>query len=149
MNLHTRVLRCRQSRGQTVIELWILLVIFGLIGTAVALAVIPELDKARRQQVEMDLELLETALERFASKHDHYPDETRGLRALLEAGNVSSLGSDPWRHDYVYRLRNGAPVILSYGEDGVPGGEGIDADISRQLEPLPVSEPPPVREGSL
>lgn len=149
MNLHTRVQRCRQSRGQNVIELGILLVILGLIGAAVAFAVIPELDKARRQQVEMDLELLETALERFASKHGHYPDETRGLRALLEAGNVSSLGSDPWRNDYVYRLRNGAPVILSYGEDGVPGGEGIDADLSRQLKPLPVSEPPPVREGSL
>jgi general secretion pathway protein G len=149
MNLHTRFQRRRQHRGQTVIELRILLIIFGLIGAAVTLTVIPRLDEARRHRAENDLAYFESALERFARKHGRYPDETEGLRVMEEARAVNAPARDPWRNDYVYRLQDGAPVILSYGEEGVPGGDGIDADISRQLEPMLFSEPPPARKGAL
>ena len=41
---------------------------------------------------------------------------------------------DPWGRPYIYRLaQNGGGFeyeLLSYGRDGVPGGEGEDADVS-------------------
>jgi general secretion pathway protein G len=38
---------------------------------------------------------------------------------------------DPWGNPYVYESpsEHGDYAILSYGSDGVPGGEGIDMDI--------------------
>lgn len=73
---------------------------------------------------------------------------TVGLRALISPASVgplprhwrgpylnsvASVPFDPWGHPYVY----GAPgppgvryEIVSFGKDGVPGGTGLDADIS-------------------
>ena len=39
---------------------------------------------------------------------------------------------DPWKRAYVYRFpgeHGDTPDILSYGGDGQPGGEGVNADI--------------------
>jgi hypothetical protein len=37
---------------------------------------------------------------------------------------------DPWNNEYVYRVEGTSFEIVSYGEDGVQGGEGDAADIS-------------------
>jgi hypothetical protein len=37
---------------------------------------------------------------------------------------------DPWKHPYVYQPHpDGTYRVISYGEDGRPGGEGLSADI--------------------
>jgi general secretion pathway protein G len=39
---------------------------------------------------------------------------------------------DPWSHDYVYKFpgdHGDEPDIISYGADGQPGGDGINADV--------------------
>jgi general secretion pathway protein G len=48
-----------------------------------------------------------------------------------DGGYLDALPSDPWGHPYVY-LSPGVHRdydIVSYGSDGLPGGEGNDADI--------------------
>ena len=38
----------------------------------------------------------------------------------------------PWGHDYVYRFpgeHGEEPEIVSFGADGQPGGDGLNADI--------------------
>jgi hypothetical protein len=42
----------------------------------------------------------------------------------------SRMGSDQWGHPYVLVNINGSPTVVSYGRDGVPGGAGLDADIT-------------------
>lgn len=37
--------------------------------------------------------------------------------------------ADPWGRRYLYRLEEGKPVIECLGKDGLPGGEGLDADL--------------------
>jgi hypothetical protein len=38
---------------------------------------------------------------------------------------------DPWGNEYVYIKHSGSSFeIISYGDDGAPGGEGDGADIS-------------------
>jgi general secretion pathway protein G len=42
------------------------------------------------------------------------------------------IENDPWQHPYVYRFpgeHGDEPDIVSYGADGQPGGDGINADI--------------------
>ena len=45
---------------------------------------------------------------------------------------LDKMPKDAWGNDYVYTLENGRPVVTSYGADGVPGGEGPNADISNR-----------------
>ena len=42
------------------------------------------------------------------------------------------IENDPWGHPYVYHFpgeHGDEPDIVSYGADGAPGGDGINADI--------------------
>ncbi len=42
------------------------------------------------------------------------------------------IENDPWGHPYVYRFpgeHGDEPDLVSYGADGQPGGDGINADI--------------------
>ena len=36
---------------------------------------------------------------------------------------------DPWGHPYQLTITNGRPVVSSLGQDGLPGGVGLDADV--------------------
>ncbi|NMO22672.1 type II secretion system protein GspG [Pyxidicoccus fallax] len=126
----------RGNRGQTAIEMWIILIIIGLIAGAVTVVVLPKLDAARRDSAALDLKNLKQSFKLYAEKRGCYPDAAGGLRALVEAGALELVPKDPWKRDYVYRAEAVPPVILSYGEDGEPGGEGIDADISLELHPI-------------
>ena len=56
-----------------------------------------------------------------------------GVWVTFEEHLLERLPVDPWGHDYVYRVEAGAPVILSYGRDGIPDGEGPDADLSSRV----------------
>jgi general secretion pathway protein G len=46
--------------------------------------------------------------------------------------NKSELPKDPWGRPYVYRSpgQHGDYDLLSYGPDGVEGGEGENSDIT-------------------
>ncbi len=126
----------RGNRGQTAIEMWIILIIIGLIAASVAVVVLPKLDAARRDRAALDLNNLKQSFKLYAEKRGCYPDAAGGLRALVEAGALELVPKDPWKRDYVYRAEATPPVILSYGEDGEPGGAGIDADLSLELYPI-------------
>lgn len=73
-------------------------------------------------------------LERHKGDHGAYPTTTEGLAALAGYGSVPS--ADPWGRDYVYRSpgRINDFELLTYGADGVEGGEGEDADINSWAE---------------
>ncbi|MFP2906096.1 type II secretion system protein GspG [Pyxidicoccus sp. 3LFB2] len=133
--------RRRMSCGANIVELGILLFLLALIAGVVGFTVFPKLNAARRERAALDLQSLERALWIFGSRKGCYPDEATGIRALVEAGVLEAMPLDPWRNDYVYRVREGAPVILSYGGDGEPGGEDLDADILVPLHPLPPNAP--------
>jgi general secretion pathway protein G len=116
--------------------------ILGLLGLAFILAnvvfiIFPKLDSARQYRAEGDVKNFGSALKVFHHKHGRYPRADEGLHVLLEAESIEALPQDPWGNDYVYLIQDGSPVILSYGEDGEPGGDGIDADISHRLSPPP------------
>jgi len=101
-------------------------------------------DDARIQKVQADFKSIETALKIYRLDNYVYPTTEQGLEALVtpsslepeprnfkRGGYLSELPMDPWGRPYLY-LSPGEyreTDIYSMGADGLPGGEGQNADI--------------------
>lgn len=134
----------RRSRGFTLIEIMVVVVILAILGTLVAPQILGRIDEARVTKARNDLRLYQSALDLYRMDNFRYPTTDQGLESLVKKPNdptvknwraegyVEQLRKDPWGHDYVYVSPglNGAPYdLLSYGADGQPGGQGLDADL--------------------
>lgn len=134
-----------RARGFTLIEIMVVVVILAILGTLVAPQILGRIDEARVTKARNDLRLYESALDLYRMDNFKYPNTDQGLQALVQKPNdpnlknwrpegyVKQLQKDPWGHDYVYVSpgTNGAPYdLLSLGADGLPGGTGLDADLS-------------------
>lgn len=144
---HSR--RRHTQRGLTLIELMVVIVILGVLSTIVAVNVLPSGDRARQQAVETQIAQMKTAMNIYRLDFGTYPTADQGLAALVAAPqnlrrperyrtggylDTQTVPLDPWDTPYQYVVpgQNGAEFqICSYGRDGRPGGQGIDADICR------------------
>jgi general secretion pathway protein G len=134
-----------RSRGFTLIEIMVVVVILAVLGALVVPKILENVDKARATRARSDIQAIETALDLYRLDNFKYPTTEQGLQALVtppsdpsltnyrSGGYLKSLPIDPWNNPYQY-VSPGADgrdyEILSYGRDGKPGGEGYDADIS-------------------
>jgi general secretion pathway protein G len=136
----------KTQRGVTLVELLVVLAILALISAIVVINVLPARDQAAVDKTRIDIGVLETALDQYRLDMIAYPTTQQGLDALVrqpaDARNAAryrpggylrgSLPNDPWGNPYQYSIpgeRGGAYDLFSYGADGQPGGEGLDADI--------------------
>ena len=99
------------------------------------------LPQYRSIKARADITGLKNALGTYKLDNGNFPTTEQGLRALRvkPADAPKWVGpyadiivKDPWGHDYVYKFpgdHGEFPDIISYGADGVPGGDGINADI--------------------
>jgi len=122
----------RTPRGMTLIEIMVVLVILGLIASAVVIAVFPQLQKARVDRTTLDIGNIDSGLKLYNARKGKFPDTATGLKALVDMEILDKMPKDAWGNDYVYTLENGRPVVTSYGADGTPGGEGPNSDISNR-----------------
>lgn len=135
--------RARQ-RGFTLMEIMVVIFIIGLLIAVVAPSVLGNQDKAMRQKVMADLATLEQALDMYRLDNLRFPSNEQGLGALVKKpqqeplprawrsdGYIRRLPEDPWGTPYQYRMpgEHGRVDVYSLGADGVPGGEGLDADL--------------------
>jgi hypothetical protein len=59
------------------------------------------------------------------------PDSLTNVPEIqTRAAQDPSFLVDPWGAPYLLQSINGKPTVLSYGRDGLPGGNGLDADIT-------------------
>ena len=134
----------REQRGFSLIEILVVLVIMGLLISVVAPTVLNSADDARIQKVQADFKAVETALKIYRLDNFVYPSTEQGLVALVEpstlepeprnfkqGGYLQEVPMDPWGREYLYLSpgENGEVDIFSYGADGLPGGEGQNADL--------------------
>jgi len=133
-----------KQRGFSLIEILVVLVIMGLLISVVAPTVLNSADDARIQKVRADFAAIETALKIYRLDNYLYPSTEQGLVALVEpsplepeprnfkaGGYLSEVPVDPWGREYLYLSpgENGEEDIYSLGADGLPGGDGQNADI--------------------
>ena len=127
----TRRLRRAGRRGMTLIEIIVVIAIIALLTSAVAVAVIPALETAKRDRARsIDIPAIKQALDTYYAKKGKYPDTGLGLKALVDAQVMDKVPMDPWDAEYIYLLEGGKPVIITYAKDKAAGGTDNDADIS-------------------
>jgi len=142
MNSSHRTLARATSRGFTLIELMVVLVIIGVLAALIVPNVIGRADDARATAAKTDVNNLMQSLKLYRLDNQRYPTAEQGLQALLvrpgtgpAAPNwkpyVEKLPNDPWGRPYQYLNPGikGEIDVLSLGADGQPGGEGNNADI--------------------
>jgi general secretion pathway protein G len=129
----------KHSKGFSLIEILVVLVIMGLLVSIIAPNVLGRADEARVQKVFADFSAIETALRLYRLDNYAFPSSEQGLGALIDrptlapvpanwrsGGYLESLPIDPWGNAYLYLSpgQQGDYDIFSYGADGVRGGEG-------------------------
>jgi len=135
------------SRGFTLIELMVVIVILGILAGLIVPRIMGRPEEARQLKAKIQIESIETALKLYKLDSGSYPSTEQGLQALVErpaSGNIPAkwreggylekgkLPKDPWGNDFVYLSPgvHGEYDIVSYGADGVPGGDGKNMDIN-------------------
>ncbi|MBC7477933.1 MAG: type II secretion system major pseudopilin GspG [Pseudorhodobacter sp.] len=135
----------RRDSGVTLIEMMVVLVIIGIVAALIVPNVIGRPDEARAAVAKSDLRTIAASLEMYRLDARAYPTTAQGLKALTEkptdapvpqtwsaGGYLPTLPLDPWGKPYVYQSpADDAPYALtSLGADGLPGGDGVNADIT-------------------
>jgi len=131
-------------QGFTLMEILIVVVILSILAVAVVPQFMDAPDKAKVSRAQADVKNLETAMSMYKLDNFNYPSTSQGLQALSQkpsgspeaknwkpGGYISKLPDDPWGNAYQYLNpgNNGIIDIYSFGADGQPGGDGLDADI--------------------
>jgi general secretion pathway protein G len=135
----------RASRGFTLIEIMVVVVIIGLLAAVIVPNVVNKVDEARVTRARADIASIESALTIFRLDNSKYPTTEQGLAALTTQPTDPSIrnwrpggyltkrvGKDPWgnQYQYVYPGTHGSEYdLFSLGADAQPGGEGTSADI--------------------
>lgn len=130
------------SRGFTLLELLVVVVIIGLLASYVGPRYFSQLGKSEITTAKAQMQAFSRALDQYRLDTGRYPPADIGLNALVtRPGNEpkwngpylqNAIPPDPWGKAYVYRIpgEKNDYDILSLGKDGAPGGTGDNADIS-------------------
>lgn len=130
------------SRGFTMMELLIVLVILGLLAALVGPTLFQRINPAKQSVARTQIENFMTALDSYFVDTGTFPTTQEGLAALrAKPSNASKwngpylkkdIPHDPWGNPFQYRApgRNGGYEISSLGADGKEGGEDENADVN-------------------
>lgn len=135
--------RLRLQAGYSLMEVLIAVAIIATLAALVAPRLFGQLDSSRQAAALTQIRMVETALDTMRLDLGRYPSQEEGL-VLLVAPSADVGGSwsgpymdgglpqDPWGRPYQYEAgedlsRRGR--VISFGADGEPGGEGLNADI--------------------
>ena len=136
-----------REEGFSFLELMVVVVILGILATYIAPRFMGRTDDAKAVKAKVDILAIETALKLYRLDNGNYPTTEQGLAALVEKPSTepvplnwkekgylekAKVPSDPWGKEYLY-LSPGVHDdydLISYGADGVPGGEGKNKDVN-------------------
>ncbi|MDO8653625.1 MAG: type II secretion system major pseudopilin GspG [Undibacterium sp.] len=134
----------RRSRGFTLIEIMVVVVIMGILAALVVPKLMGRTDDARIVAAKQDISTIMQALKLYKLDNMHYPSTEQGVQSLIvkptsgpsangwkTGGYIDKLPKDPWGNSYQYLSPGikGEVDVFSLGADGQPGGAGNDADI--------------------
>ena len=141
--LVTRTLRsASRTRGMTLIEILVVLVLIGVVLGIVGGNFIGKGEKAKADAAKIEISQIAQTLDLYKLEIGRYPTTQEGLQALITAPagvsnwngpywKRSTVPKDPWGTEYKYLPSQNAPYeIISLGADGKEGGDGPNKDLS-------------------
>jgi general secretion pathway protein G len=120
----------RNARGLGLIEIVVYITIVAMLMSAVAVFAIGVQQSSQIDAARLDIKNAEAALEVYLAQKGRYPDPSEGFAPLVKMRALKKVPKDPWGNELFWELRDGSPVVWSYGADGVKGGVDRDADLS-------------------
>lgn len=137
----------RRAEGFTLIELLVVIAVIGTLAALVGPAIFRNVGDARTSAAATQIEIFALALESYRLDNHTYPSTAQGLAALrtIPVGSDivrtwrgpylrKAVPLDPWGRAYVYvapgRANPDSYDVYTLGRDGLPGGDGEDADIT-------------------
>lgn len=131
--------------GFSFIEVMIVVVILAILATLLIPRVMGRTEDAKRAATKAQISNIESALQLYKLDNGNIPTTEQGLKALVErpasgpaapnwkaGGYLPKVPVDPWGFPYKYTTpstQGGEFEIVSFGADGIQGGEGKNADI--------------------
>ena len=133
-----------RSRGFTLLELLVVILIIGLLTGIVAPRFLGQVSKSEVTAARAQLDALDKALQGYRMDTGRYPTASQGLKALVTQPSdelrwrgpylQGDVPTDPWGTAYQYRSPGTAGrefELQSLGKDRIAGGSGDDADLVR------------------
>ncbi|MBN2490594.1 MAG: type II secretion system protein GspG [Planctomycetes bacterium] len=119
----------RREAGFSLIELMVVIIIIGIIGSFAAVSLLGKTDEAKVAQAINDINVLGNAVEMYYLKHNELPESLDEIAAELKG---ETIPPDPWGNDYIYEKKSRRSFdIRCLGADGEEGGEEeVDKDLS-------------------
>ena len=131
-----------RSRGFTLIELMVVIMILGVLAALIVPRVMTRPDEARAIAARQDIAQIMQQLRLYRLDNSRYPTSEQGLSALVTRPSsgpaapnwksyLDKIPNDPWGKPYQYLNPGvrGEIDVFSLGADGQTGGTGPDSDI--------------------
>ena len=133
-------MRSERHVGFTLVEVMVVVVILGILAVLIVPRVIGRTEEARAAAAKHDIATIMQSLKLYHLDNGRYPTNEQGLQALVSRPQsqpappnwkpyLDKLPNDPWGNPYQYTPTGNTVYLFSYGADGQPGGEGINADV--------------------
>ncbi len=115
--------------GFTLVELMVVVAIIALLATTAGVYLFGALDDADQAKAQAEIKAMKSAVTGYMLKNNRrLPDSLDQIAPFMDPPKVPM---DPWGNAYIYQKHDSRKyTILSYGADGTPGGDDINADIS-------------------
>lgn len=115
--------RSLAREGMTLVEIMIVVIIMALIATAVGVAVLPRLKKARIDSTKADAQTVRSAVQMYLG--DHPGGDCPSMEKLVEDGQLdrSKRTSDAWDRPFQIECDGEDVSVVSPGPDGQMGTE--------------------------
>jgi len=134
----------RGSRGFSLLELLVVLLLLGAFAGIFAPKIFGQAEKAKQKAAKLEIDQIGQALDLYKLEIGRYPTSQEGLAALMTAPSGTSnwngpylkrnaVPKDPWSNEYRYVSpgdQNRPYDIISLGSDGKEGGDGDGKDIN-------------------
>ena len=115
-----RRLLARGTAGMTLIEIMVVVIIMGLIASAVGFGVFRFLAKAKIRTAEQEVSSIRSAIQIYQNDH---PDQCPTVEQMRTDGQLdrNAASNDPWGHPFTINCDGETISVVSAGPDGRAG----------------------------